>query len=100
MKYGSGSASGVFATDNVTMGPYTVNQQGFGAYFFPIPSSPSLFYFLSVSPCGGLTIIPLVACTLSAQESPVALVRWCGNFEHQHPTTHGSAGQATQRQNE
>ncbi|KAH9988466.1 aspartic peptidase domain-containing protein [Russula compacta] len=29
LAYGSGSADGVLATDNVSMGPYTVNQQGF-----------------------------------------------------------------------
>lgn len=45
LNYGSGSASGVLVHDTVTMGPFTVNPQSFGAYF------PFIYFpFLSLSP--------------------------------------------------
>lgn len=43
LDYGSGSASGVIARDTVTLGPFTVNPQSFGTYFF----SPHFRLYLS-----------------------------------------------------
>jgi hypothetical protein len=60
LNYGSGSASGVIARDTVTMGPFTVNPQSFGAYF-PSPHYP--FPSLSPSPsCKPGVLFPVGTC--------------------------------------
>ncbi|KAH9053219.1 acid protease [Lactarius vividus] len=43
LRYGSGSATGVIARDTITMGPFTVDQQIFGAFLsLPTPTSARL----------------------------------------------------------